>query len=80
MAGREGRGQQHEAEAGEREAPPLTVADSTPKSRWAITPIITTPPASTTWTTEIGASASAATWKIHALVAIAMPMANHFDA
>ncbi len=36
----------------------------------------TTPPARTAWTTDIGASASAATWKPQALVATSMPSAN----
>ena len=44
-----------------------------------MTAIRTTPPASTTWTTDIGAIASAATWKPHALVATTMPSANHFE-
>ena len=39
-----------------------------------MTAISTTPPASTTWTTDIGASASAATWKPQAPVATTMPM------
>ena len=44
-----------------------------------MTAIRTTPPASTTWTTDIGAIASAATWKPQALVATTMPSANHFE-
>ena len=44
-----------------------------------MTAISTTPPASTTWTTDIGAIASAATWKPQALVATTMPIANHFE-
>ena len=39
----------------------------------------TTPPDSTAWTTEIGAIAIAATWRIHAPTATPMPIANHFD-
>ncbi len=37
----------------------------------------TTPPASTHWTIERGATAIAATWKIQAPVAIAIPIANN---
>src|SRR3954464_3574923 len=44
-----------------------------------MTAIRTTPPARTTCTTDIGAIASAATWKPQALVATTMPSANHFD-
>ena len=40
----------------------------------------TTPPASTAWTSDSGATAMAATWKIQAPVAINMPIANNLDA
>ena len=40
---------------------------------------MTTPVESTAWTTDIGAKARAATWKSQALVATAMPIANHLD-
>ena len=50
-----------------------------PNSRWPSTASITTPVESTTWTTDSGASASAATWRIHAPRAITMPSANHED-
>ena len=52
---------------------------SKPNRRSAITASSTTPPESTTWTTHIGASASAATWKPQAPVATSMPIANHFE-
>ena len=39
----------------------------------------TTPPARTAWTTDIGARASAATWKPQAPIATTMPIANHFE-
>src|SRR3954451_7952672 len=50
-----------------------------PNIRSAITARITTPVESTAWTTESGAKASAATWKNQALVATAMPIANHLE-
>ena len=52
---------------------------SKPKIRSASTASITTPVESTACTTDIGASASAATWKIQAPRAIAMPIANHLE-
>ena len=52
---------------------------SKPKSRSAMTASSTTPPASTDWTTDIGASANAATWKTQAQIATNMPIANHFE-
>ena len=39
----------------------------------------TTPAASETWITDIGASASAATCRPQLTVAMSMPSANHFD-
>ncbi len=39
----------------------------------------TTPAASATWTTDIGASASAATCRPQLAVAMIMPSANHFE-
>ena len=50
-----------------------------PNSRSAITASSTTPVESTAWTTDIGAKARAATWKNQALVATAMPIANHLE-
>ena len=50
---------------------------SNPNMRSAITAISTTPAASATWTTDIGASASAATCRPQLSTAIAMPSANH---
>ncbi len=47
-----------------------------PNRRSAITASRTRPPASTTWTTDIGAIASARTWKTQAPVATSMPTAN----
>ena len=47
-----------------------------PKTRSAITPISTMPPASTTWTRLSGASAIAATCSSHATAAISIPIAN----
>ena len=40
----------------------------------------TTPPASTTWTSDSGAIAIAATWNTHAPAAISMPIANSREA
>ena len=51
-----------------------------PKIFSAITASSTTPPASTAWTSDSGASDIAATWKIHAPVAIAIPIANSGEA
>ena len=45
----------------------------------AITAISTTPPASDTCTTDIGASASAATCRLHEAAATSIPTANHFE-
>ena len=39
----------------------------------------TTPAASATWITDIGASASAATCRPQLAVAVIMPIVNHFD-
>ncbi len=39
----------------------------------------TTPAASDTWTTDIGASASAATCRPQLSVAVSMPRANHLE-
>jgi hypothetical protein len=47
-----------------------------PNNRSPITASITTPVESETWTTDSGATASAATWRAKATAAIAMPMAN----
>ena len=44
-----------------------------PNSRSATTVSSTRPPAITDWTSEIGASASAATWKPHEPMATAIP-------
>ena len=44
-----------------------------PKKRSATTVTSTSPPAITDWTTLIGASASAATWKPHDVVATTHP-------
>ena len=44
-----------------------------PNSRSATTVSSTSPPAITDWTSEIGASASAATWKPHEPMATAIP-------
>ena len=52
---------------------------SKPKIRSAITASITTPVESTACTTDIGASASAATCSIHAPDAMPMPIANHLE-
>ena len=51
-----------------------------PNRRSASTARITTPVESTACTTEIGASAIAATWKSQAPSATAMPIANHLEA
>src|SRR5207253_9134732 len=50
---------------------------SKPNMRSAITAINTTPAASATWTTDIGATASAATCRPQLATAIAMPSVNH---
>ena len=47
-----------------------------PKIRSAITASSTIPPASTAWTSDIGATDIAATWKTHAHEAIPIPIAN----
>ena len=47
-----------------------------PNSRSATTPSSTSPPAITVCTIEIGASASAATWKPHETMATAMPSSH----
>ena len=47
-----------------------------PKLRSAMIASSTTPPASTAWTTDRGATAIAATWKIQAPAAISIPTAN----
>ena len=39
----------------------------------------TTPAASATWTTDIGASASARTCRAQLAVAVSMPSVNHFE-
>ena len=49
---------------------------STPRIRSAMTASSTTPPASTLWTSDSGATAIAATWKIQAPAAITIPIAN----
>ena len=46
-----------------------------PKTRSAVTVSSTSPPAITDWTIEIGARASAATWKPHDVVATTQPIA-----
>ena len=51
-----------------------------PKVRSAITASRTTPPARTAWTSDSGATAMAATWKIHAAEAISMPIENSLEA
>ena len=51
-----------------------------PKVRSAITASSTTPPARTAWTSESGATAMAATWKIHAAEAISIPIENNLEA
>ena len=48
-----------------------------PKIRSAITSSRTIPPASTDWTRDIGATESAATWKIQATTPIAIPIVNN---
>ncbi len=50
-----------------------------PKLRSAMIASSTTPPASTAWTTDSGATAIAATWKIQAPAAITIPSANSRD-
>ncbi len=50
-----------------------------PNSRSAITAMNTTPAASETWITDIGASASAATCRPQLSVAMIMPRANHLE-
>ena len=50
-----------------------------PKRRSPSTASITTPVESATCTTDSGARASAATCRIQAAPAIAMPIANHFE-
>jgi hypothetical protein len=50
-----------------------------PSIRSAITASNTTPPASTACTSESGATAIAATWKIQAPLAISIPIANSRD-
>ncbi len=52
---------------------------SKPNMRSAITAINTTPAASATWTTDIGASANAATCKAQEAVATIMPIANQLE-
>ena len=52
---------------------------SKPNSRSAITAMNTTPAASATWTTDIGASVSAATCRPQLAVAVSMPRQNHFE-
>ncbi len=47
---------------------------SSPNSREPTTVTSTRPPAITDWTSEIGASASAATWKPHDVVATTQPI------
>ncbi len=47
--------------------------------RSAITAMNTTPAASETWMTDIGASASAATCRPQLAVAMIMPSVNHFE-
>ena len=44
-----------------------------------MTAIRTTPPESTTWTTESGASEIAATWSAQPPAPTSMPIANHFE-
>ena len=51
-----------------------------PKVRSAITANSTTPPARTAWTSDSGATAIAATWKIQAAEAISIPIANSLEA
>ena len=51
-----------------------------PKIRSAITASSTTPPARTACTSERGATAIAATWKIQAPEAISMPSENSLEA
>ena len=50
-----------------------------PNMRSAITAMKTTPAARATWTTDIGASVSAATCRPQLAVAISIPSANHFE-
>ena len=50
-----------------------------PNKRSAITAMNTTPAASETWITDIGASESAATCSPQLAVAMSMPSANHFE-
>ena len=50
-----------------------------PNIRSAITAMNTIPAARATWTTDIGASDSAATCRAQLPTAIAIPMANHLD-
>ena len=57
----------------------LPQALSEDEVRAAITASSTTPPARTDWTSESGATAIAATWKIQAPVAIIMPIANSLE-
>ncbi len=51
-----------------------------PNSRSAITASSTTPPASTAWTTDIGATASAATCAPQAASATSIPIVNQREA
>ena len=50
-----------------------------PNMRSAITAMKTTPAASETWTTDIGASARAPTCRAQLPVAISMPIVNHLE-
>ena len=50
-----------------------------PNIRSAITAMNTIPAARATWTTDIGASDSAATCRPQLPTAISMPIANHFE-
>ena len=50
-----------------------------PNMRSAITAMNTIPAARATWTTDIGASDSAATCRPQLPTAISMPIANHFE-
>ena len=72
--------EQRQADGGHRHADPLAACRRVqPNSRSPSTASITTPVESTTWTMDSGASASAATCRIQAPAAIAMPIANHFE-
>ena len=79
-AARQRDGQQHQAERGEPDAQPTGACPTLqPKKRSAITVRKTSPPEITACTSESGASASAATWKIHATMATSMPIVNHLE-